>query len=208
MKLALHNTYSASFTAGSLLFEEFNAILDIILKGNIENKKTEIINTNILKINSESSRKRVYSELKKRVKSVPRGIWDLYNDSNDLEKKTVLFYVVLKAHMLLLDFQTEIILSKYRSLNLDTDKNDIDIFLAKKSGNHPEIEQWSDLTRGKIKNTILLILRQAGIIKNNQITPISLSIQFWKKFIEVGDVWFLEVCLLNKNERDQILGIL
>lgn len=50
--------YSASFTAGSLLLDETTRVLKYILNDEIEKKRSEIIDKNIIKINSESARKK------------------------------------------------------------------------------------------------------------------------------------------------------
>jgi len=190
-----------------LLYDEFSYLIDIIIEGDLLQKKENIIKENILKINSESSRKRVLSEVFKRVQSVPSNLWKFYKTLSDSEKRVLLFYVCLKTYSLLLDFQSEVVLNKHRSFNYELTKNDIDVFFAKKSQVHPEIEVWTESTKEKIKSTILLLLRQAGIMKDNKITPIQIPLSFWKGFLTVGEAWFLELCLLNKNERDQILGM-
>lgn len=197
--------YSASLTAGSLLFNEFNAILDILCSSAIEKEKERIISENILKINSESARKRTYTEIKKRVKLIDKKLWLHFSRCRDEEKKALLFYVILKSHPMVYDFQTEVVLEKFRTLDLELTKNNIGIFFVKKSTDHPEIESWSNSTREKLKNTILLILSQVNILNRNRINSLDLPVSFWREFLKYGDVWFLELSLLKKSEREKIM---
>jgi len=201
------NKYSSSFTAGTLLFNEFNSILDILRFSTIENEKKRIISENLFKLNSESARKRVLTEIKKRVKSVDRRIWDHYYHCDDKERKALLFYVILKSHPIMFDFQSEVILEKFRTLHLDVKKEDIDIFIVKKSADHPEIDTWSKTTINNVKNAIMLILTRTNLLKENKIYSLNLHNQFWKKFLAYGDEWFLELSLLKKSERENLMGM-
>ena len=193
--------YSASFTAGSLLLNEFNSLIKLILTTDLRKEKDTIIKENILKINSESSRRRVLSEIIKRVEAVDNSVWRFYTDCNENEKRALLFYVILKSHPLVFDFQREIILENFRTYNLIISKADIEMFLMKKSSSHPEIDSWSPSTLSKIIHTTILILQQSNILNNYTITPLTLTNIFWVKFIKVGDPWFLELALLNKAQR-------
>jgi hypothetical protein len=198
--------YSSSFTAGSLLFNEINSILDILRFSDIEKEKKKIISENLFRLNSESSRKRILTEVKKRVKSIDKRLWDHYYHSDDKERKVLLFYIILKSHSLMFDFHSEVVLEKFRTLDLELSKDNVEIFLVKKSADHQEIEAWSNSTREKVKNTILLILTQANFLKDNKIILLNLKRNFWTEFITYGDEWFLELTFLKKSERENILG--
>lgn len=206
MNKIIKKTYSSSFTAGSLLFNEINSILEILRFSDIQQERKRIVSENLFKLNSESARKRVLTEIVKRVKPIKKELWGHYNLCDDQERKALLLYIILKSHPLMFDFQSEVILEKYRTLNLELTKDDIEIFLVRKISEHPEIETWSDTTREKVKNTILWILSQANILKENQINSLSLHSTFWREFLTYGEKWFLELSLLKKNERETIIG--
>ncbi len=197
--------YSASFTAGSLLFEETTRLLKYILNDELELKKNEIIQQNIIKINSESARKRVLQEIRKRYNSVNNSVWVMYESSGLREKKILLFYTVLKTYPLLADLVKDVIVLKWKSLKSDLTVRDIELFLDKKSSAHPEIDKWSITTRAKVIQVIQRILKEAGILVNNKLSALESSDNFWGFFVQLGDPWFLEYALLNKDQREKII---
>jgi hypothetical protein len=49
-------------------------------------------------------------------------------------------------------------------------------------------------------------LREVEILKNKRIGKLPDQPDwFWKYFLEIGEGWFLEACLLSKIEREEIL---
>lgn len=200
------NKYTASFTAGALLFEETIRVLPFILNDDLDLKKDEIIKQNKVQINSEAARKRVLHEIKKRAKAVDKSIWELFDKSNKNEKRIVLFYVTLKTYQLLYDFMREVIWEKWKSLGDEFSELDIEIFLNKKSATHSEIERWTESTKAKVIQVLTRIIREAGILNVNKIIPLEAPNYFWNYFVNIGDPWFLELALLNKTQRDKIYG--
>lgn len=199
--------YSASFTTGGLFFNETERVLDYILKGNIREQAKKIRESNVLQINSEASRKRVLYEIVKRVEYVNKDVWEFFDKCETNERKIILFYVCLKTYRFLFEFQSEVVLEKYRSLEYSISNEDVQNFIIKKSIDNPEIEQWSRDRRYKVGYSTLAILRQSGMVVANKITPFSASPDFWKFFVDKGDSWFLELSLLNKEQREQVFAL-
>ncbi|MCH7965549.1 MAG: DUF1819 family protein [Bacteroidetes bacterium] len=200
--------YSASFTAGSLLLDEITRVLSFLLNDEIEEKRSEIINKNIIKINSESARKRVLQEIRKRNKSVDKSVWQMFESSVQAERKILMFYAVVKTYPLIADFMREVILNKWKSLKRDFEERDIEIFLDKKSTEHPEIEMWSKTTSAKVIQVIQRMLKESGLLTGNKLNSLEASNHFWRFFIQVDDLWFLELALLNKEQREIIIETL
>ena len=202
----LKEKYTASFTAGSLLLDETTRVLKYILNDELESKKDEIIKKNIIKINSEYARKRVLQEIRLRNKVVDKGVWEKFENASVKEKKILLFYAAIKTYAILSDFVKDVIIDKWKSLKLDFDEREIEVFLDKKSSEHPEIENWSETTRAKVIQVIQRILKEAGILVNNKLKPLESADHFWKFFVQVGDSWFLDYALLNREQRERIIG--
>ena len=196
--------YSVSFTAGALLLSETERVIDYLINGTLEESKKELIANNKIQINSESSRERVLNELVKRTKYVDKTIWNEFVRSSSQEKKILLLYVCYKTYKLMLDFASEEILNKWRTRNTKLFGDEVEYFLHKKSEIHPEINQWTEKTRKKAVQVILHILSEVGLLINNTITPLEANDKFWTIFIKLGDPWFLELALLNKQQRDKI----
>ncbi len=198
--------YSASFTIGSLYLDETVRVIKYILANELDQKKSEIIEGNVIKLNSELTRKKVLQEIKKRVKSVDRSVWTTFEKTSTNGRKILLFYSVIKTYPLLNDFMKEVIVNKWKSLKFDFNKREIEIFLDKKSAEQPEIEKWSITTKAKIIEIIKRMLKECGLLVNNKLNAFDAPDYFWKLFIQVGDPWFLEFALLNKEQRERIIG--
>jgi hypothetical protein len=197
--------YTVALTAGGLLQHETNAIVEYLIDSKLSELNDAIKNSEVLKTNSQASRIRLVTELRRRNKAVCSDVWRWFKENNSNEQKITLFYICLKATPMLFDFQTEVVLEKWRSLDLHLDKNDVLYFFDKKAQFYEEIDQWSETTRIKAATVIIRILNETGILKDNKLTQIDASNSFWRFFVDQGDTWFLELCLLSKKQRDEIM---
>lgn len=198
--------YTASFTAGSLLLDETTRVLKYILIDELELKKDEIIKKNIIKINSEAARKRVLQEIRIRNKVVDKSVWEKFEKVSTREQKILLFYSTVKAYPILNDFMKDVIVNKWKSLKKDFGEREIEVFLDKKSSEHLEIEEWTETTRAKVIQVIQRILKEVGILINDKLNSLESADHFWKFFVKLDDPWFLEYALLNREQRERIIG--
>ena len=72
------------------------------------------------------------------------------------------------------------------------------------------VDNWSELTKSKLMSSYLTILRQADMLdkKTNELKPIRLMPSDYKYYVETGDIWFLDACLLTPMERNEVLNSL
>jgi len=201
------NKKITSFSVGGLLFNETITVIDYLIAGKINELNKVIKTTDVLKTNSEASRLRILSEIRRRDKAVNTEVWHFIGNSVKSEQQLALFYVCLKASKLLFDFQVEVVLEKWRTLDHIVIKNDALYFIDKKSMDYPEMENWSDNTKEKSATVLIRILNEAGILNENRLIQPDVSDHFWVFFIKQGDSWFLELCLMPKNQRDKIMDI-
>lgn len=201
------NKKITSFSVGGLLFNETIAVIDYLIAGKIKELNKVIKTTDVLKTNSEASRLRILSEIRRRDKAVKIEVWHFIGNLVKSEQQLALFYVCLKASKLLFDFQVEVVLEKWRTLDHIVIKNDALYFIDKKSMHYPEMENWSDNTKEKTATVLIRILNEAGILNESRLNHPDVSDHFWAFFIKQGDPWFLELCLMPKNQRDKIMEI-
>ena len=202
-----YNAKNVSLTAGGLLHNETIAVINYLIEGNFKQLSEVIKNSNILKTNSQSSRNRLVTELRRRDKAINKEVWAWLKNNDSNEQKITLFYICLKSTPLFFDFQSEVVLGKWRSLDLKVSKADVLYFFDRKAQNYSEIDEWSETTREKAATVFIRILRECGILNNNQISRIEASNTFWYFFIKQGDPWFLELCLLPKERRESIMEL-
>ena len=178
------NKKITSFSVGGLLYNETIAVIDYLIAGKIKELNKIIKTTDVLKTNSEASRLRILSEIRRRDKAVNTEIWHLIGNSGKSEQQLALFYVCLKASKLLFDFQVEVVLEKWRALDHIVNKNDALYFIDKKSVDFPEIENWSESTKEKTATVLIRILNEAGILNESRLNQPDDSDRFWVFFIK------------------------
>lgn len=109
MLMRFCSPYTASITGGGFLFEETNLLLSLFISSNrVLLIKDEILNNNILHVNSESARKRIVAEISKRFDSMPSSFWEDYIQMNEDDQLVAIFYVIMKTYKIVFDFHINI----------------------------------------------------------------------------------------------------
>lgn len=198
--------YNTGFTSGALLYKEapfvINAIDDIkeFLSGNEELKQE------FLPHNSEASRKRIKHELEKRLRAVNDfDIVQLFKLSDETSRKLILFYAACKLYNLLADFMLEIVLYKWNNIDLEISTDDFQNFLYKKTGNHDELLKISEVSRYKLSQVAIKMLKQLGLIQKGKLRRIEFDETVLKAIAKNGDTWFLEAIFLKDHELKELL---
>ena len=199
-------TYHAHFTSGALLEAETARVLERLQEGEAGQKAISEGDLSWLNINSRKARITTAREINRRLNAVAdKSMWEFFLISPEADRKIMLYYACCKAYPLLLDFHLEVAMDKWRSFNLDLGRKDFLNFLDRKSIHHPEIEAWSEATRNKLAQVALRIMAQAGLLRAGSIHKVPASDALWRRFVEIGESWFLELMFLNAEERDAFI---
>lgn len=192
--------YDANFTAGGLLFNEFRALEKLLVSDDFESLiKIEEEQNNIIGIATNSARKRIITEIKRRNKNAPREFWIEFFNWSEEEQKLGLLYLCLKTYPLVMDIHIEVALKKFR-IGANLQAYDIQMRLEEIIANDEEVAKWSEATFKKINVQYRKALTDAGLLKKETLQrPTKASIQFWNYFIEIKEQWFLEACFRDKN---------
>ncbi len=197
--------YSASFTSGGLLHEETVALVKYFNRDSIDLINEQIVNNSLIEINSQTSRKRIISELVKRYNAVNNDqLFAKFKDCNTVEQKVLLYYVCLKTYPLMFDFVFDVVIEKWLSMDMSIKSIDVLRFLEKQSNQHKEIEKWTDKTLLKISSLIIKLIKDVGLINHNNLTKLELPNSFLRIFVDWKDEWFLQAILLNKSQRESV----
>lgn len=199
-----HSPYSASLTGGSFLFDETVALLPL-LKANDSDKllKEEKINNHVLHINAETSRKKVITEIRRRYQTMPLSFWDDFKEMGGNDKVIALFYVILKTYKICFDFHVNVTMRKWNSISKSIDKEDLMMELNEISAHDAFVDSWSDTTKDKVAGTYLTILRKVGMLDGENHLH-SLKSDNYGYYLTKGEPWFLEACLLQPYEINNI----
>jgi len=200
--------YSASFTAGSLLYKETTALLPLLLSSDAEIQiKEEIKQNNLLKINSENSRKRIVSEIVKRLSYVDDHFWKTYAKQTEAGQKLMLFYLCLKAYKLMFDFHFNVTVKQWNSSVQEADPYLYQMQLSEIASKDESVDKWTELTKGKVVSVYLNILKDIKILDagNYNLKAINIPNTFFKYFTKNQEQWFMDACLLDSQKKKKIL---
>ncbi|PEN09420.1 hypothetical protein CRI93_01455 [Longimonas halophila] len=189
--------YRTTFAAGTLLHDEVRCVLRAAgSDGSLDDVSPEVLD-----INSAAGRERRFLEVKRRLQNVEQRIWADLLTLSPAEQRVVLYYVCMKTYALVRDIHMNAVLPAWRSIAQSLGAVDIQRVLDTQADNHPEIDDWSPETHDKIQQVVRRMLSDVGLLQGGQLQRIRLPYAFWARFARVGDVWFLEAMLLNKEER-------
>ena len=200
--------YTAAITGGGFLYEETLALLPSLQAEDSERLlHEEAVNNNLLHINAETSRKKAIMEIKRRYESVPASFWNDFKKMDSNDQRVALFYVILKTYKICFDFHVNVAIRKWNSISQSIDKDDVMMEFNEIAANDAFVDSWSDNTKDKVAGSYLTILRKVGMLNNdNRLQPLSCG--NYEYYLAKGEPWFLETCLLQPYEIDNIKKVM
>ena len=196
--------YTAAITGGGFLFTETNVLLPLLQSPDRESLlKDEKLNNRLLQINAETSRYRAIMEIARRYDAMPVSFWNDYQAMNDADQQVALFFVILKTYKICFDFHINVTMRKWNSISKQLVYEDIEMEFSEVSARDEFVDSWSDKTKRKVASAYLTVLRKVGILdKDDNLHPLSAS--NFDYYITNGEQWFLEACLLQPYQIDNI----
>ncbi len=186
---------------------ELSAMLPLFLSPDRDSLiKEEILHNNILRINSEVSRKRIVAEIKRRVDALPLKFWEFYQGLSGYAQVVAVFYVLLKTYRLLFDMHVGVAVRRWQSSKTTIETEDVKLFLDELSAKDDFVASWTEKTQNKVRSTYMSILRKVGLLEDHgdSLKRVPLSDCVFSYFLENGETWFLEACLLRPFEIARI----
>ena len=171
------NKYKLSFTAASLSVTASVNIAEIYLKNKDWSlTKQQIREENTLQSRTGSRTIRVARELIQRLEQLNMNQLELLVEGNQTEQKYLLWFSVCKTYELVKEFAIEVLQEKYLNRSIILTDLDYDAFFNRKADWNEELSQISVSTRKKIRQVMLLMTKEAGLVTDdNQILRAMLS---------------------------------
>lgn len=200
----INSPYTAAITGGGFLFEETNILLPLLQSDDREALlKDEKINNRLLKMNAETSRYRAIMEIARRYDAMPSAFWSDYQAMSIDDQQVALFFVILKTYKICFDFHINVTMRKWNSISKSLVYDDIEMEFNEVSARDEFVDSWSDKTKRKVASAYLTVLRKVGLLdQDDQLHPLSAS--NFDYYITIGEQWFLEACLLQPYQIDNI----
>jgi hypothetical protein len=187
--------YDANFTAGGLLLNEFMNLQDVIQDENIlDILKSEEEENQYVGIDTVAARKRILSEIKRRIEFTDSEFWDLFGSVSEGYKKIMLFYLVLKTYPLIWELHFEVVYQKFL-LGAALDAYSISLFLDSVASSDDYVGGWSDSTLDKLNTQYRKVLTDCGMLDKGVLRPVyGVTTEFWEYFQGLGEKWFKQAC--------------
>lgn len=201
-----NSPYSAALTGGGFLYNETNILLPLLMSEDSEELlKKEKLENNLLQINRQTSRERAIFEIKRRFKVMSKLFWEDYRQMSELSQKIALFFVILKTYKICFDFQINVTRNKWNSINRSVTRDDLLMEFNEIGSRDEFVDSWTDNTRIKVAAAYLSILRKVGMLDDdNQLHAVRDTDEAMAYYIKIGEQWFLEACLLQPYEINEI----
>ncbi|NOY07629.1 MAG: DUF1819 family protein [Spirochaetes bacterium] len=204
------NKYKLSFTFGGLLLPETKIIAGEYLKtSNWDEVRIKALEENILQKTRKSSRYRYFREIRDRLNNA--YAWELEILGNEIDQNIyslVNLTVVSRYYRFVRDFIIEVIRYKTEGNDFTLTDYDYEAFLEAKSQYHPEILDLSESTRNKIRQVVIRMLKETGILtvrgREKIITKPFIPDVLAKRYAEAGTAENMMILLLPDRE----IGIL
>lgn len=176
---ALQPAYRLSFTACALCRLHSGNLVKLYADFREWDKTFQAaMDANLVQARTISSQKRVTRELVSRLKMLNARDLALFADASPQEQNCLLWLAICRCYQFVGDFACEVIHENFIN-NKTLSHDDYNIFFQNKAEWHPELDKLADSTRQKLRQTLFLIMRDAGILdKNNEIRPIFVSAPF------------------------------
>jgi len=175
--------YILSFTGASLAISESVKIAETYLQlRDWDAVKDKVKSENLLQSRTQGSIQRVYQELEPRLIELNQEQLELLVEGTIQEQKQLLWYAVCKRYAYTREFAIEVIHEKFIRMDYELTDFDYNAFYNRKADWHEELDQVAETTRIKIKKRIFWMLKEAGLItEDNIIIPAVLS----KRMVEI-----------------------
>jgi hypothetical protein len=141
----------------------------------LEQLKPEMMNRDRAKTNN-----REFAELYLRIKTLSSKELTLLVEGSIDDQKLLCLIAFGRAYQFFRDFMDEVVQEKVALFDFKITDRDYNSFVSRKSIDHEELEQLADSTKAKIKQVILKVLHQAGLIDNIKDRNIIVPIVDWK----------------------------
>jgi hypothetical protein len=197
--------YSTAFTSGALLLRETEAFISAINNTKDFLYGNENIDFNVIPVNAESSKKRLKHEIAKRVKAINNErLLDSFMTLDKNGKNVLLYYGICKCYPIIKHFMLEVVLKKWQNLDYDLEISDFTNFLHRKMDFHPELQKITENSIYKCSQVAIKMLVDLGMLHKNRLQKITITNIVLRECCNAGDLWFLDVLLLNELEKQEI----
>ena len=161
--------YKADITAGALKLPESRLIADLLLRRvDAVGWKDAIVTKNILQARNPATGRRLTTLIRGRLETMGPDLWMLVRDGKGTVAAHAVFVAAVKHSPLLGDFLEIVVAEQYRLFSPALSKKLFADYLEGCRERDPEMPQWNETTRRRLRSSVFQMLAQAGYIENTR----------------------------------------
>ena len=161
--------YKADITAGALKLPESRRIADLLLRQvDAEGWKDAILTKNVLQARNPATARRLTKLIRGRLETMGPDLWKLIRDGKGCVVTHAIFAAAVKQSPLLGDFLEIVVGEQYRLFSTTLTNKVWADYLESCRERDPEMPQWSETTRRRLRSSVFQMLAQAGYIENTR----------------------------------------
>lgn len=190
--------YRADITAGALKVAESRIIADLLLRGvDEEGWKEAICKQNVLQARHTATAIRLARLIRSRLMLMDADLWKLVRDGTRAVASHALLAAAIKQSPLLGDFLDLVVREQYQLFAPTLSKTLWENYLNDCRGRDPEMPQWNESTRKRLRSSVFQILAQAGFLENTRtlkLQPVHIASQVLQ-YLQERDEEYVFRCL-------------
>jgi len=157
--------YNLSFTAASLRPDLARVIAENVIRlGDWERAKQDSLATNALQARTRSTGVRIERELRQRLQALSQDQLALLVTGSADERVAISWLAMLKYNTFVFEFASELLRDKLVARDITLRHSDYETFISAKAPAHPELLELKESSRIKIRNVLLRMLTEVGIL--------------------------------------------
>jgi hypothetical protein len=161
--------YRADITAGALKVPESRVIADLLLrKADPDAWKDAIVKQNVLQARNPATARRLTKLIRGRLETMGPDLWRLVRDGKGSVATHAVLAAAVKRSSLLGDFLDLVVREHYRLYRPVLANKAWDEYLDGCRERDPEMPQWNESTRRRLRSSVFQTLAQAGYVENTR----------------------------------------
>jgi len=163
MSVVTEVRYKAHITAGALKLPESRIIAGLLLRHvDAEVWKDAIVTKNVLQARNPATAKRLTKLIRGRLETMGPDLWKLVRDGKGTVATHAVFAAAIKHSPLLGDFLDLVVGEQYRRFGMALTNTMFADYLEGCRERDPEMPQWNESTRRRLRSSVFQMLAQAG----------------------------------------------
>jgi hypothetical protein len=162
-------SYRADITAGSLKVAESRKIADLLLKGaDTDTWKRAIVDENVLQTSNPETARRLARLIRARLEPMGPELWRLVREGQGQVATHAVFASAVKHSAMLADFLGLVVAEQYRTFAPALSNRLFNEYLDGCRVRDPEMPEWNESTRNRLRSSVFQMLAQAGYLKDTR----------------------------------------